>query len=55
MSKWEIFEKCSNLMADYKERFGTNVPMYVMFYSMEEICDIVEEALQNNNMIKSEE
>ena len=49
---WEIYERCSNLMVDYKERFGKNVPMELMFYSMETISDIVQKALDENKEIK---
>ena len=55
MSIWSKFERCSHLMAEYKERFGTNVPRHIMFYPMEEISDIVDEALRNNEEIRSED
>lgn len=45
MSKWELFERCSDLMADYKEIFGKNVPGYLLFNPMEEICEMVEKAI----------
>ena len=55
MTNWEIFERCSNLMVDYKGQFGKNVPMHIMFYDMETISNIVEEALRNNKEIPEDE
>ena len=48
----ETIERCSNLMADYKERFGKNVPIQILFYNMETICMLVEKALEADKEIE---
>ena len=48
----ELVERCSNLMADYKERFGKNVPMQILFYNMDTICMLVETALESDKEIE---
>lgn len=50
--KRKLFDRCSNLMADYLGKFGSHVPGYVLFNPMEEVCKIVEEAILNNEEIK---
>ena len=49
---WKVYERCANLMADYKGQFGKNVPLEIMFYDMETISNIVEMALKNNKEIE---
>lgn len=48
----ETIERCSNLMADYKERFGKNVPIQILFYNMETICMLIEKALEADKEIE---
>lgn len=51
-SLWESYERCANLCADYKEKFGENVPMQIMvFNDFDEISEIVEQALANNKKL----
>ena len=51
-SIWEKFERCSNLMVAYREKFNKNFPGYLLFNPMEEICEMIEEALENNKEIE---
>ena len=48
----DIVERCNNLMADYKERFGKGVPMQILFYNMETICMLIEKALEADKEIE---
>jgi hypothetical protein len=50
---WEQYERCANLCADYKERFGENVPMELLcFDDFETISREVNKALKENKRIK---
>ena len=44
--------RCADLCADYKEKFGKNVPTFLMgFYDFDTISERVEQAIKDNKEI----
>lgn len=49
------YEECANLCFEYKERFGENVPFFMIaFYDFDTISENIRKALKTNKKIIEE-